>query len=990
MRPAKEERKMTRKTVSSCVLALVLATLLPVLAHAQAFNIAPGGFTNTNVCSNANAVAGCQVLTNGAPNLPQVLPNGTLRMNTADQNQHASAWFYTPQPLSTGFTTAFQFQISKTGGCSNCDFPADGIALVIQGDPSGTAALGYTGDGQDIAYGNNDVPGDGTKNPGAAILNSLAIELDTYKNTGYGDPDNNHIAIQSCGPNNSQILTSNSADHTFQCPNNAPAKLALQSLPAGSSLWDGNPHTITVNYLPPTESCSPNCNNLSVFFDSVLLLQTSVDLTQQLFLSSTASNSNTPATGAFIGFTSATGANVENNDILSWSFSQLPLAPITIPQPLQPTQTEFNYTATLNSGVDYSQSGLPNTSFTGVVMQGTSQAISDDQFATLVQNTPFQGATCLHQDTGTGSFSCVVTTDLCTTSSSNTPTGQNCPNTGTNALIGTSNTFNSDPSQRPFVSPAYIMGKDTALNCHLTDDNTCKGLQNIFVSLTGDPSVVGRTKDFNSILIPIEGIVAPNTTATTNPALNQGWTNGNVSVLFSSTEVVPTPINTNPPSTLPTINGINYTISGANAPTPINGSVTGATGSVVVPGTVEGATTVTFQAFDNAGTIETIVTTTGGQASTSLPMLTIKVDRTNPTFNCTPPSAVWQISDVSVPCTASDNAGGSGLATPANFNAVTAVPLLTETNSAMTVPYNVMDIAGNTVVAGPYGPFMVDKKPPVIGAPTLSNPAVFGQPNTINFACTDGGSGVVQCGLQNSATFSPIPNTGNLTLPADTTSAGGKSITLYSKDQVGNSSTPVVFNYNVAQAQPVITWATPAPIQYGTPLTSLQLNATAAVGGTPVAGTFAYTPVAGTILPAGPQLLQVLFTPSDATDYASASGSVMITVNQPALKFTPSSINFGNVYLGVPVFGAILVSNPGTVAVQISSIKLVRGTADADDYGIVSTCPKSLKAGGVCAIAVGFYADDLGLRTANIVLTDSAAGSPQQIPLSANVIKKGK
>src|SRR5581483_12013702 len=47
---------------------------------------------------------------------------------------------------------------------------------------------------------------------------------------------------------------------------------------------------------------------------------------------------------------------------------------------------------------------------------------------------------------------------------------------------------------------------------------------------------------------------------------------------------------------------------------------------------------------------------------------------------------------------------------------------------------------------------------------------------------------------------------------------------------------------------PTITWNNPADIVRGTPLDSTQLNATAAVAGNPVPGTFAYNPPAGTIL----------------------------------------------------------------------------------------------------------------------------------------------
>ncbi len=214
-----------------------------------------------------------------------------------------------------------------------CSFPADGLALVIQNDPAGAGALGYTGNGQNIAYGNNDVST--ASGPGKAIKNSLAIELDTHLNSDYNDPDGNHIAVQSCGPNNASTLTPNSADHNYACPDGNLAKLALQSLPSGMSLTDGKAHTITVNYLPPG-SCTSSCNNLSVYMDSTLILQATVDITKQLNLTSNGS--------AYVGFTAATGSAVQNNDIISWSFSSLPLAPITINQPLQTTATNFNYT----------------------------------------------------------------------------------------------------------------------------------------------------------------------------------------------------------------------------------------------------------------------------------------------------------------------------------------------------------------------------------------------------------------------------------------------------------------------------------------------------------------------------------------------------------------------------------------------------------------------------------------------------------------------
>lgn len=82
----------------------------------------------------------------------------------------------------------------------------------------------------------------------------------------------------------------------------------------------------------------------------------------------------------------------------------------------------------------------------------------------------------------------------------------------------------------------------------------------------------------------------------------------------------------------------------------------------------------------------------------------------------------------------------------------------------------------------------------------------------------------------------------------------------------------------VTKATPVITWPTPAAITVGTALSSTQLDATASYLGTSLTGTFTYTPGSGTVLAAGTQTLSVLFTPTDTTDYTTATATVQIVV----------------------------------------------------------------------------------------------------------------
>jgi hypothetical protein len=77
----------------------------------------------------------------------------------------------------------------------------------------------------------------------------------------------------------------------------------------------------------------------------------------------------------------------------------------------------------------------------------------------------------------------------------------------------------------------------------------------------------------------------------------------------------------------------------------------------------------------------------------------------------------------------------------------------------------------------------------------------------------------------------------------------------------------------VNKAAPAITWPTPAAINLGANLSSLQLDATSTV-----AGSFSYSPSFGTFLALGSQKLTATFMPTDTTDYYAATTSVNLSV----------------------------------------------------------------------------------------------------------------
>ena len=93
------------------------------------------------------------------------------------------------------------------------------------------------------------------------------------------------------------------------------------------------------------------------------------------------------------------------------------------------------------------------------------------------------------------------------------------------------------------------------------------------------------------------------------------------------------------------------------------------------------------------------------------------------------------------------------------------------------------------------------------------------------------------------------------------------------------------------KATPTLTWSNPADITYGTALSGTQLNATGC------GGHLGLQPGSGTVLNAGNgQALSVTFTPTDTTDYTTATTTVSIAVNRAVPTITwaaPEAIIYG-------------------------------------------------------------------------------------------------
>jgi hypothetical protein len=161
-------------------------------------------------------------------------------------------------------------------------------------------------------------------------------------------------------------------------------------------------------------------------------------------------------------------------------------------------------------------------------------------------------------------------------------------------------------------------------------------------------------------------------------------------------------------------------------------------------------------------------------------------------------------------------------------------------------------------------------------------------------------------------------------------------------DYAAGSSAPQTIT--VGKATPTLTWATPAPITYGTVLTTTQLDATASV-----AGTYVYSPAAGAVVSAGSQTLNVTFTPSDKTNYTTATATVTLVVNKatPTVSAWPtaSSITSGQTLASstltggtASVAGAFAWTTPTTVPpTGTTSESVTFIPSDTTDYNTPAT-----------------------------------------------------
>jgi YVTN family beta-propeller protein len=175
----------------------------------------------------------------------------------------------------------------------------------------------------------------------------------------------------------------------------------------------------------------------------------------------------------------------------------------------------------------------------------------------------------------------------------------------------------------------------------------------------------------------------------------------------------------------------------------------------------------------------------------------------------------------------------------------------------------------------------------------------------------------------------------------------------------------------------------------GTPTGSVQINASTGEACMATLASGAGT-CSITFTTAGPRTLTAVYS-GDGNFKGSTSTGVTQTVNAAAtstLKISPSSVNFGNVYVGLLSIQFVALTNSSTTPIAINKIAISGSGETPREFVALPLCPPTLAAKSSCIVLVSFIPsrDETTTQSASLVITDSAAGSPQSAPLSGTPI----
>jgi uncharacterized repeat protein (TIGR01451 family) len=136
---------------------------------------------------------------------------------------------------------------------------------------------------------------------------------------------------------------------------------------------------------------------------------------------------------------------------------------------------------------------------------------------------------------------------------------------------------------------------------------------------------------------------------------------------------------------------------------------------------------------------------------------------------------------------------------------------------------------------------------------------------------------------------------------------------------------------------------------------------------------------------APPQLTNLVSVSGGGSVSSTATDLTVIgVVTAPAAGLAPSSISFGTIAIGSTAPAqAVTLTNSGTATLAISSVAMAG--ANPGEFSQTNSCGSIVAPGASCTIWVSFTPAAASLRSASLMLSDNATGSPQSIRLSGNV-----
>jgi hypothetical protein len=881
------------------------------------------------------------------------VPNvsNVLRLTPAANYQGGSAWFQTAQPVASGFTTTFTFQLNPANG-------ADGIAFVVQN--SGLTALGPTGCGEgfagDLAYppGCTPIPANSITQSG--ITNSVAFRFDSYsQGVGGGaetnDPGVNNVSIQTC-PN----MAANSIT--------AACQLAVYPF-YEVDFGDGNVHIATVTYNVTPTSAQTSCNGpcLDVILDGTDLFPTGVPFNM--------SSIGLTSGNAYVGFTGATGGLDDNQDILSWTFT--PQGQSETGSVSTGTTATYNY----SGGCNYNGSGCSGTGNTTTAAEnpGSTSTIGNLVITTI----PIIAGAGTSPEANQAACNAIV--DAIN------------PNTGSSPFVST------NPPAQTAQCFVYTNGGGTGIDAPVMFAVSCP--PSGICDTTESQFFAAMASFFTYTCSENPPLIAPTCSPVNSPS-----NFGNFSNLTSTTGLPaigflqgagPDPNNPCTPAT------------GADAPPLFQSNqvvayTLGDTSSAPVKGGSTGLTSCWVATYETPGELPTATINSGPSNGTTYQQgSTVSANYTCTAVSTDPDSvlsssgypAAGPYLTVSA-CNASSGltaGGGSPTSSsctavyPPSLNSCTGIITLdTSEVGAHTLTIDAGDSALNTAAQQVSYTVQGNQAPLTLNTTT---PLVYRQTETLTVSGGSNPGGTVQynlisgpCGLSGNQ-LTANSGTGSCTLTA--TLLGNSNY-----NPVTSALTPVT----LALAPQAITFTTNAP-------SSAAYNATFTVAATASSGlpvsygyagactggpTYTMTNSTGTCSVIVSQAGNANYSPAATlTQYVTATG--------PFVTMTPASTNIGTVYLGITLDPVVLaVQNTGTATANLNPSLTLGGGTNKLDFTLIDNfppfnlCSSTLAAGKTCYMAVVFFAGNIGSVSATLDVATNAPASPLVATFSANVI----